>query len=161
MKLYVMRHGEAVPPQVGFARPGTDAARVLTPQGHQDAIQASLWIARRQKLIDLALVSPYQRAQETFYHVQQQVQVDQIESCAEITPVGQAEFFISELMARVEQENVQSVLLVSHMPFVSYVVAFLDSSLAPPLFPTSGIACLEVDAHQLRGQLTEFYRNLP
>ncbi|HLV47783.1 MAG TPA: phosphohistidine phosphatase SixA [Aliidiomarina sp.] len=158
MKLYVMRHGEAEPPRAGYGIPGADAARVLTSAGHAEAEKAAQWISAQQQKIDLAIVSPYIRAQQTFQHVSHQIPIEVIEESSEITPESDAEMFAGALLARLQIEPAESVLVVSHMPFVCYLVSYLDTGIQPPLFPTSGIAVLDLEPLAMSGKLKTFYR---
>lgn len=137
MKLYVMRHGEACSPTLcaGVVQP--DQERELTAHGHEEAKTAGEWLASQVEKIDLVIVSPYVRAQQTWHEVAQHVAAEVIETSSEITPEGDAELFASSLLARLQIEPAEHVLLVSHMPFVCYLTAYLDRTVQPPLFPTA------------------------
>lgn len=158
MKLYIMRHGEAQPPGIGYARPGADAARSLTTAGHQEAEKAAHWLLAQEKKIDLAIVSPYARAQQTFQHISQRTAIEVIEQSHEVTPESDPELFAGALLARLQIEPAESILVVSHMPFICYLVSYLDTSIQPPLFPTAGIAVLDLQPLAMSGKLTAFYR---
>lgn len=158
MKLYVMRHGEATPPQGGFGQPGADAARALSEQGHEEVRNATEWLKQHEQKIDLAIVSPYVRAQETFSHVANELPIEVIEESSDVTPESDAEEFAGVLLARLQIEPAESILVVSHMPFVCYLVSYLDSRIQPPLFPTAGIAVLDLEPLAMSGFLETFYR---
>ena len=49
----------------------------------------------------------------------------------------------------------QAILLVSHMPFVSYLVAELTGSLHTPMFSTGAIVVIDYDIKQMQGRLIE------
>ena len=157
MKLYIMRHGEAVAPSVGMGKVGADAERELTAVGHAEAEDATQWLKAQHSTIDLALVSPYVRAQQTFQHVADSIHIEVTETSSEITPDSDPELFAGALLARLQVEPAETVLIVSHMPFVCYLVNYLDTAIEPPLFPTAGIASLEVEPLAMLGKLKAFY----
>ncbi|MCO4321754.1 phosphohistidine phosphatase SixA [Aliidiomarina quisquiliarum] len=159
MKLYVMRHGEAEPPRAGYGLPGADAARVLTSAGHAEAEKAAQWLSIQQPKIDLAIVSPYVRAQQTFKHVAHQLPIEVIEQSNEVMPESDPQLFAGALLARLQIEPAESILVVSHMPFVCYLVNYLDAGIQPPLFPTSGIAVLDLEPLAMSGKFKQFYRD--
>ena len=158
MRLYIMRHGEAVPPSLK-PFPGADASRELTDCGHAEAEHAAEWLASQQSTIDLAIVSPFVRAQQTFEHVSARIPIEVTEVSTEVTPEGDAYDFAGALLARLQLEPAESVLVVSHMPFVCYLVNYLDSAIQAPLFPTAGIAVLELEPLAMSGALKSFYRS--
>ncbi|MCC5854868.1 MAG: phosphohistidine phosphatase SixA [Idiomarina sp.] len=158
MKLYVMRHGEAEPPQAGRGLPGADALRPLTGRGRRETEVATEWLKSKSATFDMAIVSPYVRTQETFAIVREHIPVEVTEISEQVTPEQDAEAFASELMARLQLEPAQTVLIVSHMPFVCYLISYLDRCMQPPLFPTSGIAVVEAEPLAMCGKVIEFYR---
>lgn len=153
MKLFVMRHGEAKPATMEFGTLTPDAERELNETGQQEAIAAAKWLASQVEHIDLVLVSPYQRARQTYAEVAKWVSAQEVEISAEITPEGDAELFASALLARLQVEPAETVLLVSHMPFVCFLTSYLDQRVQPPLFPTAGIAVIEVEPLAMEGCL--------
>ncbi|RUO21254.1 phosphohistidine phosphatase SixA [Aliidiomarina iranensis] len=153
MKVFVMRHGEAKAPAMQLGRVEPDSARELTEQGHLEAIQAAEWLAQQASKIDLVIVSPYVRAQQTYAEVAKLVSAEVVEVSAEITPESDPEMFASALLARLQIEPAETVLLVSHMPFVCYLTSYLDQRVQPPLFPTAGIAVIDVEPLAMEGVL--------
>lgn len=151
MKLYVMRHGEACSPTLCAGVLQADHERELTAHGHQEATTAGEWLAEHAPKLDLVIVSPYVRAQQTWQEVAHHVTAEVIETSTEITPDGDAEAFASALLARLQIEPAEHVLLVSHMPFVCYLTSYLDRSVQPPLFPTAGIAQLDLEPLAMQG----------
>lgn len=158
MKIYIMRHGEAEPP-VMRPYPGADAKRVLTDCGHAEAETAAEWLKTQEKGIDLAIVSPYSRARQTYDHVADSFPIEVTEVSTEVTPDGDPDDFASALLARLQIEPAESVLIVSHMPFVCYLVNYLDCAVQAPLFPTAGVAVLDVEPLAMSGALKQFYKN--
>lgn len=139
--LYILRHGEA-----GMIA-ASDSARELTERGKEQTATLAQILRKQGLTFDLALVSPYVRAQQTAKIVLDEFGSGSIkEDCDMLVPEGQVTGVIEKLAAR--QKN--SILLVSHQPFVSYLIASLvnGESSAASLFPpmlTSSMACLSMD----------------
>ncbi|CAB0149761.1 Phosphohistidine phosphatase SixA [Pseudidiomarina piscicola] len=155
VKLYIIRHGEALPAQ---ALQG-DAIRPLSQHGEQEVIMSGRWLAQYlgeqgAKQLDWLVVSPYIRARQTASLIERQVNVAEHDVNDGITPDGQAEQVCDWLLAELQQRGskVEHVAIVSHMPFVSYLVAALDSAMEPILFPTAGIAEMLIEPEQWRGK---------
>ncbi|EGN76441.1 phosphohistidine phosphatase SixA [Idiomarina sp. A28L] len=153
MKVFVMRHGEAKAPTMQLGKVEPDASRELTERGHEEALVAAKWLAEQTPKIDLVIVSPYVRAQQTYAEVAKLVGAEVVEVSTDITPEGDPEMFASALMARLQIEPAETVLLVSHMPFVCYLTSYLDQRVQPPLFPTAGIAVIDVEPLAMEGIL--------
>jgi len=147
MKLLIMRHGEAV-----IASGGKDADRPLTANGIAEVRTNAEWLRKQFGAVDLAIVSPYVRAQQTFSEVKDIVPVEVTETSDEVTPASQADVFASALLARLQIEPAETVLIVSHMPFVCYLLGYLDSTIQPPIFHTGGIAEVDVEPLAMAGK---------
>ncbi|WP_114765260.1 phosphohistidine phosphatase SixA [Vibrio rhodolitus] len=148
MKIVIMRHGEAET----FAQ--SDAERALTKFGRS----ASRDVAQRctQEGIaqfDKVLVSPYKRAQQTWQELEEIFDAKDVQLCEEITPYGDSESVVDYLQAIIDVEQLESVLLVSHLPLVGYLTADLVVDMAPPMFPTSGMVCVEYNVEKQQGEL--------
>jgi len=174
MKIFIMRHGEAsnqslIPNKINKSnKNNSDVLRPLTEQGKLEANKIGGWIATMNiagiKVDDIAvLVSPYLRAKQTCSHVvnaliEQGIQlVGQPQTIDFITPAGniqQAHDFIDGLLAESTPE-IKAILLISHMPFVSYLVAQLTNSQNMPVFATGAIAHIDYDMQLMQGQLVE------
>lgn len=154
VKFYVMRHGDAQPAQALQA----DAIRPLSSYGEQEVVVSGQWLAadmaQQQKQVDWLISSPLVRARQTAQIMQQQLGCEAADINDDITPTGNAELFADWLFAAVQRRGAhcRTVLMVSHMPFVSYLVAALDTAVDPMLFPTAGIAEIELDIAQWRGR---------
>ena len=146
MKIFVMRHGEAE------VMAKTDEARCLTPYGRKQAFAQSEWLKNHMKStalsFDKVLVSPYQRAQETF----QQVNLafdgalePVLEIWKGITPYGSAELVV-DYLAALEEKSVENVLLISHLPLVGEIVAELYGKRNPISFYPATVAQLDWNA---------------
>lgn len=148
MKIFIMRHGEAE----HFA--SSDSERELTSKGRS----ASLAVARAcaQKgfsHFDKVLVSPYIRAQQTWQEISSCFSADDVETCEDITPYGDAEQVVDYVSALIDVHQYQSVLIVSHLPLVGYLTADFVTNIHPPMFPTSGLTCIEFALETLSGDI--------
>ncbi len=148
MKIFIMRHGEAVQ----FAL--SDAERALTERGQS----ASIAVARASneqgvKQFDLVLVSPYVRAQQTWNTIAQYFEADKVETSEDITPYGDSEQVFDYLQARIDVDSLKSVLIVSHLPLVGYLTAEFVTDITPPMFSTSGLTCIDYDHSAQRGEI--------
>ncbi|RUO80509.1 phosphohistidine phosphatase SixA [Idiomarina tyrosinivorans] len=147
MKLFIMRHGEAEPDSVD----GYDNTRRLTALGEREVRESGAWFAEHFGAVDCAFVSPYLRAQQTADVVSEQWQLKQRQTVDTITPDADVDSVVSWLMAEAAVHGFEQLLLVSHMPLVSYLVSALDARVAPPIFPTAGVAVIDVDVNVNRG----------
>lgn len=151
MKLYIMRHGEAHYPKGSYS----DRDRRLTPEGEREVLTTTRWLTELNSEVDCVFVSPYLRAQQTATVLLSELKAKHREDCDAITPDGHAAAVISWLAAEVDTHNYESVVLVSHMPLVCYLVHELDASVQPPIFPTGGIAVIEFSAETLMGKFQQ------
>lgn len=157
-KLYIIRHGDALPAQAMSA----DAIRPLSEQGEREVRASAKWLQQRLaeqgvQQLDWLLVSPYVRARQTAAVLTSVVKVAQQQQHDSITPDGHAELVMDWLLAQLsqQQQQAQHIALVSHMPLVSYLVAAFDAATQPLLFPTAGIAELSLDLAQWRGHFIQ------
>ena len=155
-KLYIMRHGDALPAQALSA----DAIRPLSEQGEREVAASAHWLQQRlaeqgAQQLDWLLVSPYVRARQTAAVLTSTVKTAKQQQQDSITPDGHAELVMDWLMSQLSDNPAQHIALVSHMPLVSYLVAAFDAATQPILFPTAGIAELSLDLGQWRGQFIQ------
>lgn len=153
MKVFIMRHGEAA-----MYAP-SDAERPLTENGKQISHQSAQWLKTElanidQSKIERVLVSPYLRAQQTLQVIQQVIDAQQINVLAELTPGGN-EALVADYLHVLQQQEVSSVLIVSHLPLVGYLVAELCPDATPPMFATSAIA--RIDLQSESGSIDEMF----
>ncbi len=139
MKIYIMRHGQA-----GLYA-NSDAERELTGTGRQQSVDMASWLSAIEPTLDCVLHSPYVRAAQTWQVIGNLFTVNTVEVCDDITPYGDAEYIADYVRALVKQHNYQTILLVSHLPVVSYLTSELTTGKHMPAFATSAIACLELD----------------
>lgn len=148
MKIFIMRHGEAE----HYA--SSDAERALTERGQNASLKVALKCSGKGfSNFDKVLVSPYLRAQQTWTTISQTFTGTDVETCDDITPYGQSDQVFDYISALVEQHNFDSMLLVSHLPLVGYLTAELAQDITPPMYPTSGLMCVEFDKNTQQGTL--------
>lgn len=157
-----MRHGDAEPELAQHRGISMDEQRPLSAQGRHEVETTANWLLeelqqRGQSQLAWLLVSPYVRAQQTADIMASHIPFRQCETTRDIIPQASPDLFIDWLLVQLEQQNLNegTVLMVSHMPFVSHLVAALDARTPPLIFPTAGIAEIELDlvnhqAHFLR-----------
>lgn len=148
MRIFIMRHGDAE----AFA--ATDAERPLSELGQKQSLQVAKNCKQKKvDQFDLALVSPYLRAQQTWQIFSQVLTADKIEECDDITPYGDSESVVDYVCALAEAQTLESVILVSHLPLVGYLTADFVTGIQPPMFPTSGMVCIEYDVDARNGEV--------
>lgn len=146
-----MRHGQAS----NYA--SSDAQRQLTEQGFLEAKVMAKWVNEQSFTFDKVLVSPYIRAQQTAQaFIDELDQVVEMQTVSFITPAGQASEVHDYIDGISQLEKLSSVLVISHMPLVSYLVAEMTVDHNAPIFPTAGIALIEYDLRRMKGELTSF-----
>ncbi|WP_092520886.1 phosphohistidine phosphatase SixA [Xenorhabdus japonica] len=147
MYVFIMRHGDAALDAI------SDATRELMPQGCQESQKMACWLSQQSPDIDCVLVSPYTRAAQTLKIVRENLALpDDEEVLAELIPSGDVALVASYLHVLSTQGR-KSVLVVSHLPLVGYLVSELCPGQIPPMFATSGIACVELDHQTEKGCL--------
>jgi phosphohistidine phosphatase len=147
MQIFVMRHGQAenIAP--------SDALRPLTENGFNEARISGQWLAENQHVFDCVFVSPYLRAQQTADRVIGQLKsVGVRKTLSFITPEDNAKEVHDYLDAVFSLEQYKKVLIVSHMPLVSYLVAELTSDNTMPIFQTASVAQIEYDKKRMLGE---------
>lgn len=148
MKIFIMRHGEAE----HYA--SSDAERALTERGQRSsAAVAKACKEQGFSQFDKVLVSPYLRAQQTWQTISEYYNAKSVETCDDITPYGQSDYVRDYATALIETEQLESLLFVSHLPLVGYLTADFVTDMMPPMFPTSGLVCIEFDPETQTGDL--------
>ena len=147
MQVYIMRHGDAA------LEADNDAARPLTHCGCDESRQMAHWLDNQVVDIERVLVSPYLRAEQTLKVVREGMILPQeSDVLPELTPSGDAGR-VARYIEALAHEGVSSVLVLSHLPLVGYLVSELCPQEAPPMFATSGIALVDYDEQTATGQL--------
>ncbi|MFT7242935.1 MAG: phosphohistidine phosphatase [Candidatus Azotimanducaceae bacterium] len=154
MKLLIMRHGEATP------LVDSDANRALTAWGVEQAKNAARTLVEKGHRPDLLLVSPLLRAQQTASEVTKEAynkpsMVNQ-ETLAILSPESSVENLVSYLGQRFEQSLEQrgetEIMLVSHQPLVSLLIAFFSGEQVG--MSTANVALVELNSwKRLSGDL--------
>jgi len=133
MQIYIMRHGQAE--MMAFS----DAERNLTDIGREESELMAKHLLKEGVTLDAVLVSPYVRAQQTWESVNPFFDgVSNIQVLPCLTPSGSAKKTVDELLA-LQAAGVKSVLLVSHLPLVGYIVGELAPAAGVPAFSPSAI----------------------
>jgi phosphohistidine phosphatase len=155
MKLIIMRHGEAERFRV------QDNKRNLTNLGEKQASTAGKWLNNylgADTPVDIALVSSYVRAQQTYQQLSEQVVVTQKQVCEDVIPEGDpkvAHDFIKVLFDGASQPSV--ILIVSHMPFVSYFLEEVHIDKQSMLFDTASVVIVDYDLALGAGKIESIY----
>lgn len=152
MFIFVMRHGEAVN---AF---NVDERRPLTPRGDKQSLLAAKWLENFEQThsakVSHALVSPFVRAQQTFQHIEHQLSISKNETVKDITPSGNPKIAHDFVDAYCQTgREVSGLLVVSHMPFVSYFIDELCQSHMSRIFTTASIVCIDYDLSESKGQV--------
>lgn len=137
MKIYIMRHGQA------GMNAKTDEQRPLTEQGIEESIYMARWLAPQLgDKLDRVIHSNYLRAKQTWQSICSELpKAGAVEESGDITPYGDPAFVASYLTALAAKHD--SILMVSHLPLVGYLVQSLCPAAGAPMFSTSGLACIE------------------
>lgn len=150
-----MRHGEAESIRV------EDIQRNLTTLGRKQATKAGKWLADylgNGIPVDVALVSNYVRAEQTYQQVCQQVSVVEKQVCLDVIPLGDpkiAHDFIDLLLTG--SPNLEAMLIVSHMPFVSYFLEEVHIHKHSMLFDTSSLVIVNYKPKTGCGEIEAIY----
>ena len=154
MKIFIMRHGEAE------VIASSDEARHLTDYGRKQSILQGQWLKNHLNSTALSvqkvIVSPYVRAQETFELVNSALgnTLNDIEIWSGITPYGNATL-VADYLSVLQEEGIESVLLVSHLPLVGSIVSELYGKRNPISFYPSTI--VQIDWNGEKGTIEAFH----
>ncbi|WP_371377038.1 phosphohistidine phosphatase SixA [Thalassotalea aquiviva] len=151
MNIFIMRHGDASEVATN------DSLRPLTQSGIEEVKICAHWLESQPAKIDLILVSPYVRAQQSADELEQAlsypVERDTLDILIPAGKATQVHDFIDGLLS--EQPTI-NVLLVSHMPLVSYLTAVLTHDHQMPIYPTAGTAQIDYNPELMHGSLVDF-----
>jgi phosphohistidine phosphatase len=155
MKLIIMRHGEAERFRVH------DNTRILTSFGEKQASTAGKWLKGylgADVPVDIALVSNYIRAQQTFEQLNEQVVVTLKQVCADVVPDGDPKI-VHDLIKVLFDDGLKPniILIVSHMPFVSYFLEEVHVDKKSMLFDTSSVVIVDYDLDVGAGKIESIY----
>lgn len=133
MKIVILRHGEA-------AHAIPDRERSLTDYGRRQIESQYQWLKEQNFQPELILHSPYKRTTETASLAE--VFFPNVEMLVEplITPDGNPEM-VAQLVPALEKHQ---LLIVSHMPMVSYLTKTFLPELDLFSYPVAGLCWLEL-----------------
>ncbi|MCY1430394.1 Phosphohistidine phosphatase SixA [compost metagenome] len=136
MKLWVLRHGEAVP---HGSRPH-DSERELTDHGRKEVLSSAARLMGQP--LTAIYASPYLRAQQTAQLVREALGFEpEIRTVDWLTPETDPDKVAEQLV------SVSNVLLVSHNPLVGNLLSYLQhgAGYPPEKVSTAGLAELKAD----------------
>ncbi|WP_026374459.1 phosphohistidine phosphatase SixA [Aestuariibacter salexigens] len=155
MYVFVMRHGEAQLPAAN------DRERQLTEKGYAQSAATAQWLAQHYltgNKIERVFNSPFRRTRQTQSVIADYFDIAVEEESEDITPSGNPHLFHDYLDHIIDTEHLTcSVMIVSHMPFVSYMVDALTQHHHSMLFATAGVAVVEYDAKKSTGKLVDHF----
>ena len=139
MQIYIMRHGQAE------MMANSDSERALTPLGRSESEKMASNLAQQGITFDAVIVSPYLRAQQTWASVRPFFpEIAIIQTIKALTPSGSAGKSVNEILA-LQAVGIKSLLIVSHLPLVGYIVGELSPDAGVPAFATSAVGHVELD----------------
>lgn len=149
INLFIMRHGDAEP----YA--SSDKSRRLTEYGVAQVKRNALWLTQQTTQFDLVLVSPYVRAQQTQQLVCEIVdESTRLETLPDLVPEGNPANVHDYVDAAINLYQPKNILLVSHMPLVSYLVETFSIERSSPIFPTAAIAHIDYEPQLMKGHFS-------
>ena len=139
MQVFIMRHGDAA------LDAASDSVRPLTVCGCDESRQMATWLKGQKVDVERVLVSPFLRAEQTLNEVGECMNLpDNVDVLPELTPCGDVGL-VSAYLQALANEGTSSVLVISHLPLVGYLVSELCPGETPPMFTTSAIASVTLD----------------
>lgn len=148
MKIFIMRHGQA------SFEGQSDAERELTEQGGLEARLMASWMEKMEYSPDIVWVSPFVRARQTYQGILTKLDIEKnMQTLDMITPSGDAKSVRDLIDGEIESSECQQLLIVSHMPFVSYLVAELTQQQSAPIFQTAGVCEIMYNAKKSLGEV--------
>lgn len=143
-----MRHGDA------DTRIHIDAQRPLTEQGVLEVKVMAKWLANEAIEFDAIFVSPYLRAQQSAQTLKAEINASAaLQTLDLITPAGSASEVHDYLDGMMTLERYSNVLIVSHMPLVSYLLAEMSFEKSAPIFATAAIAQIDYNTKLMAGHI--------
>ncbi len=143
MNLYLVRHCEAVD------GPRNDPARGLTEEGVRQAHVIAEFLRREIGYVDLILTSPFHRALDTALVIAEALGCQRLKESGFLEPDVNPELAWSDIQT--SAGNVDDVLIVTHHPLVSELMAKLSgTNTAEEHVKHGAIAHIHTDAGTLR-----------
>lgn len=139
MQIYIMRHGQAE------MMANSDSERALTKLGRRESEVMAKSLVDKNVTFDAVIVSPYLRAQQTWASVRPFFsEISNVQTIKTLTPSGSARKSVNEILA-LQAAGVKTLLIVSHLPLVGYIVSELAPEAGVPAFATSAVGHVELD----------------
>jgi len=134
-----MRHGQAE------IMAHSDSERALTKLGRSESERMASSLANEGITFDAVIVSPYIRAIQTWESVRPFFpEISNVQTINSLTPSGSAQKSVNEILA-LQAQGVKTLLIVSHLPLVGYIVGELAPAAGVPAFATSAVGHLELE----------------
>ncbi|NIG62588.1 MAG: phosphohistidine phosphatase SixA [Serratia symbiotica] len=133
MQVFIMRHGEAI------LDAASNALRPTTVCGRDEARLIAAWLNIKSINIKRVLVSPYLQVKQTLAIVREAMRLPEEKVLPKPASNGNTKH-VGSYLQTLAMQGVKCVLIVSHLPFVGYLVAELCPWESPPMFVTSSIA---------------------
>ena len=148
MRIFIMRHGQAQPMAI------SDQDRELTEDGKLEVEKMAFFLLKNKLHFDDLFVSPYIRAQQTATIVKNVLATKtSLTTLDFITPNDTASRLQDYIDVNFFNQNEKIILIVSHMPLVSYLVAEFTNGQHAPLFQTGSVAEIDYNLDTMQGQL--------
>lgn len=139
MQVFIMRHGDAA------LDAASDSVRPLTVCGCDESRQMATWLKGQKVDIERVLVSPYLRAEQTLDIVGECMNLPKhVDVMPELTPCGDVGM-VSAYLQALANEGVATALVVSTCRWWGIWSQSCVRE-TPPMFTTSAIACVTLDA---------------
>ena len=138
MRIYLVRHGDAVAHGQGFAD------RPLSDVGHAEAQRVAEFLKNSNLQVKTIFHSGKARALQTAEHMAAQVKHDKFQQMSGLKPMDDP-IVIAEQLKTLSED----VMLVAHLPFISSLLSLLvtgDAEQECVLFNTVTTVCLESQA---------------
>ncbi len=130
MRLLLMRHGDAEPVA------SRDSQRKLTPDGRNLVAQT---VQKLNVRVELIVTSPFVRARQTAQLASEHYPAAPVQVWDELVPSGSC----VSVSTRLEQVDIDHVMLITHQPFVSDYVYYLTGQEVS--MQTATIACVKTE----------------
>ncbi|WNC69576.1 phosphohistidine phosphatase SixA [Thalassotalea nanhaiensis] len=148
MNIFIMRHGDA------DTKVHIDDQRPLTEQGILEVKVMAKWLANENVEFDAVFVSPYLRAQQSAQTLTTELNASAVLHTLDlITPAGSASEVHDYLDGTIALERYNNILIVSHMPLVSYLLAEMSFEKSAPIFSTAAIAQIDYNTKLMAGHI--------
>ncbi|WP_199608831.1 phosphohistidine phosphatase SixA [Flocculibacter collagenilyticus] len=160
--IYIIRHGQAE------AHCSIDAERKLTERGVNETRKTASWLAgkllAKQPVTPLSLLSinsPYIRAAQTAEIIVNSLEAEQKATSIkqivtdDLIPTASPELAYDYITALVDTHQVDHVIVVSHMPLVTFLTECFTLGVTSPLFMTASCAHVRYDMANMRGVFEE------